>query len=533
MNISCLLSRITKFKEQKININLKIFFLIFFLVLSKIGFSQETEKKPKDASISKKIIYTEDFSGAIMMYKKMLLFDDKNPVFSYKLGFCYLNTFGKQDSAIFFLEKANDLYTPKNEFEINQDEIQFYLARAYRINSMLDSAAILLERLKSKNHDPDFLEVVNHEINLTLEAIDNDFDIENLGNIINSPYTEHSPVISADKTVLIFTSRKKREGHSEVWDDGEYDEDIYISKRIDGKWSEPKPICEKINSTENEASISLSYDGKLLYFYKDEKKGTIYTTQQISEKNWSEPVKLGKNINTRHRETHAMQSPDGKFLYFTSDRPGGYGGLDIYVSEKQADGKWGKAVNLGAGVNTAGDEEGPFIQDSLLYFSSDGHKGYGQFDVFVSKKTVFGTWGYPENLGYPVNSIHNDVYYAPISNTPNAFYCSFKSDGYGNGDIYILTKENRDRKIINIGYIETCSGKMPDVVIHIKNEKTQETLIARPNEIGKFVFITQPNNVYELSAIVDDEVIYYQQFGVLPNTPKKHVYPTISIDDCE
>ncbi len=509
-----------------------IILIIIIVFTTNIIFAQSTTDSIKEAKISSKTVYTEDFSGAIKMYKQMWLFDEKSPIFNYKLGFCYLNTFKKQDSSIYFLETASKLYTKKNETEINKDEIDFYLARAYRVNFLLDSAAIILEQLKAKAHDDYFLEVVNNEIALTLEAFNNDFDIDNLGEIINSPYTEHSPVISEDKKTLIFTSRKKRNENSNMYDDGEYDEDIYISRRIDGKWTEPEPISDKINTSENEASTCIACNGKQLFIYKEENRGSIFHAKMINDSTWGTPVKLGKNINTRNRETHASISCNGKYLYFTSNRKGGYGGLDIYVSEMQADGKWGEAINLGAGVNSSRDEEGPYIVDSTtLFFSSNGHKGYGKFDIYKSEITDFGTWGHAENLGYPINSIDNDVYYVPILNTENAFYASYKTGGYGNTDIYLLrkTEDKEDELTINIGYLETCNGRVPDVTINVDNTTTGNHAVAKANEMGQFVFVTKKGEDYKLTVEHNGQIVFADSFNVPKNTPFKQHYQTIEV----
>ncbi len=515
--------------------NLKITILILSIFVAKFIFAQPVDAVKRVATISKHIPYTEDFSGAIRMYKQMLLFDRESTVFNYKLGFCYLNTFKKQDSSIIFLTKASQMHTQKDDGEVNKDEIDFYLARAYRVNSILDSAVIILERLKAKSHDKEFLNVIDYEISLALVEFHNEFDIENLGEIINSPFTEHSPVISEDKKTLMFTSRKRRNENSSMLEDGEYDEDIYIARRVDGKWTKPKPIKGKINTNENEASTSIACDGTQLFIYKEDKRGSIYYSRIQKDSSWSEPVKLGKNINTRHRETHATMTCDGRYLFFTSDRPGGYGGLDIYVSEKDADGEWGKAKNLGAGVNSYGDEEGPFIKDStVLYFSSNGHKGFGNYDIFKSTKTEFATWGHAENLGYPINSINVDIYYVPIANTENAFYASYKSNGFGNTDIYLLRKDikKEEQMTVNIGYVETCEGGTSQAIVNIDNISTGEHSVAKPNNIGRFIFVTEKSKDYKITVEYDGEIIFADSFNVPQNTPFKQHYQTIVVEDC-
>ena len=190
-------------------------------------------------NVTEDLVYTEDFSGAIRMYKQMISFDPKNPTFHYKLGFAYLNTFGKQDSALFSLRKANNLYSPKYRADVSHFEIEFYLARSYRLNNDIDSSIILLENLRAEVYNEEFLKSVNIELEKTRKHLDNYFTITDLDSVINSPFSDHSPVYSSADNVLLFTSRRNNP-NSKRYDDGQYDEDIFYSKIINGKWSSPK-----------------------------------------------------------------------------------------------------------------------------------------------------------------------------------------------------------------------------------------------------------------------------------------------------
>ena len=146
---------------------------------------------------------------------------------------------------------------------------------------------------------------------------------------------------------------------------------------------------------------------------------------------WTPVEKLNKNINTKYYESHASVSSDGKKLYFTSNREGGQGELDIYVSEKDAAGEWGPAVNLGPTINTTYNEDTPFItdNDSLLYFCSEGHNSIGGYDNYRSR-FIGSHWAIPGNLGYPVNSTDDDKFYQPAENGEYAYY-SMKTDYKG------------------------------------------------------------------------------------------------------
>jgi len=156
----------------------------------------------------------------------------------------------------------------------------------------------------------------------------------------------------------------------------------------------------------------------------------------------SVPVE-GPNINTKYWESHASVSRDGKTMYFTSNRKGGYGNMDIYKSVLQDNGQWGDPVNVGNTINTSLNEDTPFIteNDSIFFFSSQGHENMGGYDVFKSRLGPDGQWSVPENLQYPVNSTDDDLFYYPWQNDRIAYVSAIRPDGYGKEDLYAIQKE--------------------------------------------------------------------------------------------
>ena len=152
---------------------------------------------------------------------------------------------------------------------------------------------------------------------------------------------------------------------------------------------------------------------------------------------------MNKNINTSYHESSACYSPDGKSVYFVTDKPdGGLGDRDIYISNKDEKGKWGKAINLGPTINTQYGEEGVFIHPDgkTLYFSSQGHKSMGGYDIFKSVlNTETKVWSEPENIGYPVNTPDDDVFFVTSASGKHGYYASFNATGYGEKDIYMVT----------------------------------------------------------------------------------------------
>jgi outer membrane protein OmpA-like peptidoglycan-associated protein len=252
----------------------------------------------------------------------------------------------------------------------------------------------------------------------------------NLGPEINTAADEYLPVATADESLLIFTRKINN------------NEDFYKSLKQDGKWTTSTPLSSIINTPNfNEGAQSISQDGKYLFFTGCNRpdglgRCDIYISQKKGA-DWAKPFDLSPPINTPGWESQPSISADGRTLYFVSNRKGGYGGYDIWKSTLTEKG-WGEPVNLGPSINTAFDEQSPFIHpdDSTLYFCSNGWPGMGNKDLFVSRRTKTGEWGKPENLGYPINS-NGDENGLTITATGNyAFFASNNLNGYGGYDIY-------------------------------------------------------------------------------------------------
>src|SRR5690606_24474694 len=197
-----------------------------------------------------------------------------------------------------------------------------------------------------------------------------------------------------------------------------------------------------INNAYHNSNLAISADVSTLFLFNDEGNGDIYFSDLIDGK-WSVPQPLPGIINSSFQEKSITISSDEKTLYFSSDRPGGYGGLDIYKATLDSKGDWSNVKNLGPIINTEFDDDGPFIDyDGVtFYFSSKGHKGMGGHDIF---KSVFNPqsneWSEPQNLGYPINTPDDDIYFvASPKDDKRAYYSSVREDGMGYTDIYMIT----------------------------------------------------------------------------------------------
>jgi len=257
------------------------------------------------------------------------------------------------------------------------------------------------------------------------------FEPQNMGDSINSPVSEYYPTITIDDSKLIYTRRVNN-----------FNEDFYESDRIDGIFRKSKSLEGNINTNQNEGAQNISQDGKWLIFtgcnFPEGHGSCDLYISYLTDQGWSAPENLGDSINTEDWESAPSLSPDKRDLYFASGRPDGFGGKDIYVSHRLRNGRWSSPENLGPVINTIGDEGTPFIHadNQSLYFTSNGHPGYGGDDLFVSRKGPDGQWQKPENLGYPINTIENEGSLVISANGKTAYYASDRADSRGGLDLY-------------------------------------------------------------------------------------------------
>ncbi len=401
--------------------------IITILIASSTGFSQSVRDL---ISAGDKFYSKKNYSSAIKSYSEGLTINPDEATINFKLGLAYLYSDTKSKAAA-FIDKAYRLNPAVNP------KIDYYLGIAFQNTNEIKKAIQHFEDFKKNN--PNLASIANAKIAEchiadSLAEFELNVIIENLGPVVNSRFTDHSPILSADGNTLIFTSNRPEDPNGP-----ESFEDVFVTQKSNGQWGVPKRISKNINTKYNDAAASLSPDGKTLFLYSELGAGDIYAST-FDGKDWTEPKPLNKNINTsQFWETCASVSPDGKKLYFASNRDGGFGELDIYVSELDRNGQWGKAVNLGNKINTPGNEDSPFIHfDGVtLYFSSDGHPGLGNNDIFFSELKN-GQWAQPENIGYPINLWEYDGFFTISRDKKIGYYSTVKEGGLGGIDIYSI-----------------------------------------------------------------------------------------------
>ncbi len=268
------------------------------------------------------------------------------------------------------------------------------------------------------------------------------FEPRNLGDSINTTVSEYFPSISLDGKHLVFTRRVNG-----------INEDFYQSDRLENGWSHARSLPGNINSNNNEGALNISQDGQWLIFtgcnFQNGFGSCDLFISYLTPQGWTTPENMGPNFNTEFWESAPSLSPDKRDLYFTSNRTGGYGGNDLYVSHRLENGRWSAPENMGPSINTAGDESAPFIHadNSSLYFTSNALPGYGGDDLFVVRKKADGSWGIPENLGYPINTIENEGSLVVAADGKTAYYASDRADSRGQLDLYTFELRNDVRPI--------------------------------------------------------------------------------------
>jgi hypothetical protein len=467
--------------------------LIAFLLSISASGQKKREFKEKFFEAESYILY-EEYNEALPGYLDLLKIYPENDNYRYRIGQCYLNTPGQKDKAIEYLEKAilnTDEKYKEGSFRETQAPVDayYFLANAYRVNKQLDKAleiySIFKELLNPKIYDS---VVVNKQMESCLNAKklqQNPLFLKyyNLGEPVNTRFSDYNPVVSGDGTKMIYTRALQ------------FFDGVFFSEKVNGTWSNPIDLTFQLGVDEDLYPCALSWDGTTLYLYKlDNYVGNIYISH-YSNGVWSSVEKLNENINDKYWESHACVTKDENIMYFTSNRKGTYGGLDIYKSVKDSLGEWGPAVNLGPNINTEYNEETPFITEDgqTLFFSSYGHFNTGGYDILYSTLLDSAEWSKPLNMGYPINTPDDDLFYAPAKDGNFAYYSQFTTEGMGERDIFLLEifSEEHPRKfrLSGIVSIKDIKWKFDESFrVYVVSYPAGDTIaIVKPNlETGEY-----------------------------------------------
>lgn len=484
------------------------FLIIIFLIQTSVCFAQYQSRGVEyNYDDAEGFLADGNYYDALPLYETLFASYPKVLEYQLKIGVCHIGLTTYPEKAI----KNIEAVIAKKK---NTPNAYFFLAKAYALNYEFNKAIEFFnkakEHKKTSTENKKLIPLLIQQCENAKKLIATPLNVEivNLGKPINTEDNEYGPTINADETSLIYTYRGKKStgGRQDFFnnpvDNGNFYEDVYISKKIDEKWSKPTSIHDSINTDRHEASISQSSDGQKLFVYRDTKEnsGDIFITKNDSD-GWGklEPV----NVNSAYWEGSASVSPNGRFLFFTSDKPGGLGGRDIYMAELQNDNTWGEVKNLGPTINTPYNDDAPFISadNTTFYFSSEGHSSMGGYDIFESKILNDSTFQTPINIGYPINTTANDVFFF-VSGKGNAYYSSAKKGGYGQYDLYVINVKdiiNHENVALVKGYVKTNNNPIR-ATIEVKSELNNKTSTYYSDaQTGNYSFYLNANDYFVIT----------------------------------
>jgi len=427
-----------------------LFFLMFTVLFSFAQDEKEIKKLFKEAESH--LLY-EEYELALPIYLKIIDKGWDNANIQCNVGMCYMNSQRQVKKAIPYFEKAvTNISSNYKEGNYKEDrapeEALFFLAKAYRINGELDKAINTYNQYKALL---DASDIYMHDF-LDLQII----TCQNAKNMMNNPVQftsevldfgesgdNYFPAVSGDEQSIAFTAFQEEQDP----DFGTiYFEYIYYSTKEGNTWKKPKDLSSDIASDGYFSTSYLSYYGDFLILSRNDYGNDNLYYSELEGKRWSPVTKFPKYISGRYNESHGSVSKDGSILYFVSDAEGGFGDKDIWYSEKDSKGRWGMPINIGGVINTQFIERSVFIGEdgNTLYFASEGHNSMGGFDIFKSVKDESGNWTEPQNLGYPINTLADDIFYMAIGDGSIAYYATFPQNG-GNQQIQKIEFPHTER----------------------------------------------------------------------------------------
>ncbi len=484
---------------------LLIFNILFFFFIFKGDAQTLTKAEKKDKAKADLLFESGDYLNASNYYLVLFKKDSLDEEFNYKIGVCYFELKRFRKNAINYFSKTSLKRYP---------ETYFYLGRLNHISEKYELAIENYKMYLKMNRAGEYSESeINFFINKSKTAqelqkqMDNTVVITNLGENINTEFSEYSPLIPADESFLLFTSRRKNEVWKNKDPNGDYFEDIYISYKKNNEWTSPQLLDTNVNTSLHDACTGLSADGEKLLVYKTNKdlySGGIYESNIIENK-WSTPKIMDNKVNSLgNLETSACYSPDGEIIIFSSNRKGGYGGMDLYMIKKTPTGEWSEAKNLGPTINTEYNEDAPFIHPlgKTLYFSSEGHLNMGGYDVFKSNFNEYSDFTPPENLGCPINTADDDIFFVMNTNANMGYFSSDRNGGIGLQDIYSVTfpNENSLYNVYNIHVVDQNDStiKNVDVTLIDLTKKTVHGVYKSNKNTGKILVISKNTSEFKI-----------------------------------
>jgi flagellar motor protein MotB len=500
-------------------------FILFLLVLSNVVYAQSNSSGNKQAqkayqAASQSISY-KFYDKAIEQLKEAVSLDNKFVAAYQQMGDVYRKLSDYKNAKISYAKviELDPDFLPLTYFGLGESEL---------LTGDYQNALVHLQKYSTfplQESSKKMVEKLIADCHFSLQAIKNpvNFQPKNIGRNINTKEQEYLPVVTADEKLLIFTRQTNR------------NEDFYKSTQTDSSWSASEPLSSAINTISyNEGAQCISPDGMYMFFTGCNRpdglgRCDIYLSKREG-KNWSAPFNIGAPVNTPGWESQPSLTADGKTLYFVSTRPGGKGGYDIWKSDLKGDGSWTIPTNLGPSINTAYDEQSPFIHadGQTLYFSSNGWPGLGNKDLYISRADSAGkNWSKPQNLGYPINTFGEESGLTISSNGKTAFFASDQKGGFGGLDIYSfqLPEPLRPEKVTYVkGTIFDAESKEAiEGKIQIINLITDQVIYddVSDYETGEFLATMTIGKTFGLNVSKEGYLFYSKNFTLDNKTGEK------------
>ncbi|MFN3404523.1 MAG: OmpA family protein [Cytophagaceae bacterium] len=500
----------------------KIIFLV--LTIPFVVFKAGAQDKDDDSHYRKGISLFKQkiYDDALLELLKCDTISGKNDYVFYYIGLTYLEL-KKPAKALAYLKKSK-------ERESKSNDIDWFLGKAFHLNHQFDDAiksftsykATLKDAEKEKIAETEkFLTYCRNGKELMLDPIK--VEIKNIGNFLNTEFPEYNPLISADESSVIFTSRRPdSKGKRLDPKDMMYYEDVYVWMRKDTVWQRPVTLGNNINTAKHDAAVGLSPDGQHLIVYNATSGNGDLLLSKLASDKWSKPKSLGKNINSEAWESSGSISSNNNTIFFSSNRKGGVGGTDIYMSKRQENGEFAPAILLGPQVNTPDDEIAPFIHadGQTLYFSSRGHRSMGGFDIF-SVKIDLETGELlsdAENIRYPINTAGDDFHFVWSADNTRAYFSSVRDEGKGDKDIYMLERNiEMTPLVVWKGLVLDCITERPilSTITVTDNSTNQVVGVYNPNtSTGKYVIVLPAGKNYGIAVEAKKYAFYSKNIDI-------------------
>ncbi len=526
--------------------------LRLIIIFTAIHFSHTlayTQSKQEKSLLknARKHFTEENYKEAKKYYLELINLNGTNSRYLYETGLCFFNSEVEKEKSKEYFEKSLKTMMGKDTI----GEVYYYLGRVNQYTNNFQEAIRYYNEFRRFIAKGKAGETLNREVKGFIEMCNNGVAelkrennttlIQNLGSKINTEYAEYAQIVKKDESVLLFTSRREGTTGGKMDNDSKYFEDIYVSKKINGEWSTPlqvdandELVSSKINTEYHDAVIAYNKDENRLYIYRNK---DIWQSELQNAK-WTEPVRMNRNVNSKKQEPSVFVTPDEKTLFVVSNKNGGQGDRDIYISKKQEDGSWGPVINAGNVINTRFDEDAPFLASDgkTFYFSSKGHTSMGGYDIFKCEYLPDGTFTDPINLGIPINSGGDDIYYFINPETASAYLSSNRPGNIGDLDIFHVQLECLNIPSTEVRGIVVAGEKLipTGATIHVKEKLTGNSAgtYTADNFTGKYTMVLKPDATYILEVVANGFEVsrpHTEEFTIPKQCEQYHLFQQINI----